>query len=93
MSRNHTRLDARRWAGVRKAVFQRDNYRCTTCGKPGRLEAHHTHRLRDATPNPYDVETITTQCRPCHSAIHRPDDMIPGRSKWIDYIDGLARPM
>ena len=92
MSRNHTLLDARRWARVRKAVFQRDGYRCTTCGKPGRLEAHHAHRLRDGDGDPYDVAGIVTKCRACHVAHHHADDMTPGRKPWIDYIDGLARP-
>ena len=91
MSRNHAKLDARRWARVRRAVFRRDGYRCTTCGRAGRLEAHHTRRLRDSLEgDPYDVATITTTCRSCHIAIHRPDDMVPGRSAWLDYLKRLA---
>ena len=29
MSRNHVHLHARRWAAVRRAVFERDGWRCT----------------------------------------------------------------
>ena len=89
MSLNHEKLSARRWARVRREVFWRDGYRCTTCGKPGRLEAHHTDRLRDGG-DPYDMATITTTCRSCHTALHRTDDMTPGRWWWIRYIEELA---
>ncbi|MDE0378657.1 MAG: hypothetical protein OXI20_05400 [Rhodospirillales bacterium] len=72
MSVRHHRLHAGRWAAVRRAVFRRDGWRCTACGKAGRLEAHHEPPLR-AGANPYDVAGIVTLCRACHIERHRHD--------------------
>lgn len=88
MSRRHARLDPRQWARVRRAVFRRDSYRCTKCGRPGRLEAHHEPPLR-AGADPYDVAGVRTLCRSCHIERHRPDDMTPGRAEWLDYLEKL----
>ena len=87
MSRHHhhTSLNARRWAAVRRAAFERDGYRCTRCGKAGRLEAHHNPPLR-AGADPYDVAGIATICRACHIALHRPDNMVAGRMEWHDFV-------
>ena len=89
MSRHHARLDARRWPKVRREAFERDGWRCTECGKAGRLEAHHEPPLR-AGADPYDLDGIMSLCRRCHIARHRPDDMTPGRMAWIDELAELV---
>lgn len=89
MSWNHRKLNPRRWARVRRTVFERDGYRCTTCGRAGRLEAHHEPPLR-AGADPYNVGGVRTLCRSCHIERHRPDDMIPGRAQWLDYLKTLT---
>ena len=91
MSRNHRRLDPRRWAAARRACFRRDGYRCRECGRAGRLEAHHEPPLRkDDDRDPYDVTTLVTMCRACHIERHREDDMTPGRADWVAFVDELA---
>ena len=89
MSLHHLHLDSRRWARVRRQVFQRDQYRCTGCSGAGRLEAHHEPPLREGV-DPYDVAGIVTLCRTCHIERHRPDNMTPGRSAWVDYLAELV---
>ena len=89
MSRNHTRLDGRRWARARRAAFERDKYRCRECGGAGRLEAHHEPPLRDGV-DPCDVAGIVTMCRECHISHHRPDDMTPGRADWREFVANIA---
>ena len=67
MSRHHTHLDARRWAAVRRAVFERDGFRCCECGKAGRLEVDHVTPLqREPGQNPYDINGLQELCRACH---------------------------
>lgn len=94
MSRNHERLDWRRWQATRKAAFERDSYRCTRCGKAGRLEAssrlhaHHQQRLADAG-DPYDLANIVSLCREHHIAEHR-RPLTPGEQEWADFVDDLA---
>ena len=89
MSGNHQRLDARRWARVRRQAFDRDGWRCTECGRAGRLEAHHEPPLT-AGADPYDLDGIRTLCRGCHIERHREDDMTPGRAGWLAFVDELA---
>ena len=89
MSRRHSRLDPRHWAAVRRAAFERDGFRCTSCGRPGRLEAHHEPPLREGG-DPYDLAGIRTLCRGCHIERHRPDGMTPGRADWLEFVDNMA---
>ena len=67
MSRNHACLDPRQWAAVRRAVFERDGYRCRACGLPGRLECDHVQPLRRGG-DPWDMDNLQSLCRGCHIA-------------------------
>ena len=47
MSANHRPLSkTRRWQAVRRAVFERDGWRCVACGRPGALECDHVTPLQ-----------------------------------------------
>ena len=89
MSRNHIHLNPNRWAKVRRQAFARDGYRCTECGRAGRLEAHHEPPLR-AGADPYDLDGIRTLCRACHIERHREDDMVPGRPAWLEFVSKMT---
>ena len=67
MSLRHQRLDRARWQGVRRAVLERDGYRCTNtdCGKAGKLEVHHVKALFKGGL-PYVLDNLKTLCRNCH---------------------------
>ena len=67
MSRRHRSLDARRWALVRRLVFDRDGWRCRACNRAGRLEVHHRVALEDGG-EPYALGNLCALCRPCHFA-------------------------
>ena len=87
MSRNHTaRLHWRRWQAVRRAVFKRDAYRCTSCGKAGRLECDHVQPLeREPGQDPYDVNGLQTLCRSCHiakTAAENRRELTPAEAAW-----------
>ena len=67
MSRHHTHVNARRWAAVRRAVFERDGWRCVECRRGGRLEADHiTPMQREPGQDPYDINGLQALCRSCH---------------------------
>lgn len=52
------------WSEVRGRVFKRDNNRCTQCGSPDNLEAHHLEAVCDGG---LSIEgNLTTLCRQCH---------------------------
>ena len=65
MSRQHARLNRRRWERVRRAVLDRDRWRCQKCGRAGRLEIDHVVPL-DAGGAVYDMDNLQALCRGCH---------------------------
>lgn len=87
MSRRHASLViTRRWQHVRRAVFTRDQYRCVSCGLPGKLECDHISPLqRDPGQDPYDINGLQTLCRACHIEKTRREncrEMTPGAMRW-----------
>ena len=68
MSLRHKRLvRSRPWAVVRRAVLDRDGWRCSCCGKAGRLEVHHRVPLEvNPDQDVYALDGLAALCRPCH---------------------------
>ena len=67
MSKHHTGFNQRRWKAVRRAVFERDGWRCLMCGRPGALECDHVTPLqREPGQDPWDINGLQTLCRACH---------------------------
>jgi 5-methylcytosine-specific restriction endonuclease McrA len=66
------------WWQIRRAVLQRDNYRCTECGMTNSecrdeygesLSVHHVVPYEDG--GTHDTENLVTLCKACHfSAEH-----------------------
>ena len=76
MSKFHTPLRRKRWAAVRRAVFERDGWRCVLCGRAGRLECDHVTPL-DQGGEPWDPDNLQTLCRACHVAKSRAENRRP----------------
>ena len=67
MSRQHARLNKRLWEQTRLQVFQRDDYRCRTCGRAGALECDHVESLQSQPDQDvYSLDGLQTLCRFCH---------------------------
>ena len=93
LSRYTKRLDARRWAAVRRFVLDRDRSRCQSCGRvvTYRPEIDHVVPLSKGGTE-YDPANLQTLCRTCHHAKTaseqlRPD---PGRSAWRRLVAEFA---
>ena len=86
MSRHHTHLNARRWAAIRRAVFERDGWRCVMCGKAGRLECDHITPLeREPGQDVYDPPDLQSLCRDCHiskTAKENRRELTPDEQAW-----------
>jgi hypothetical protein len=56
----------------KRAVFQRDDYRCRVCGddRGGNLNAHHIRPFRDYREKRSVVSNGITLCKPCHDKVH-----------------------
>ena len=87
MSKNHLTLYQRRWQAARRAAFERDKFRCTSCGRSGRLEAHHLVRLEDSG-DPYALENLATRCRSCHIQEHR-KTLSPDEKAWREMVEEI----
>ena len=90
MSRRHARLHAGQWAATRKAVFERDGWRCVKCNRAGRLECDHIDR--DWRGDPYDPANLKTLCRPCHIEKTRRENRrepTPAEAEWRAMVDAL----
>lgn len=68
-------LNSWKWRKVRLQCFHRDGYRCTKCGKSGRLEAHHIIPLHELSEHngldAFTLSNLATLCRKCHIQHHR----------------------
>ena len=88
MSDHHIRLNTRRWAAVRRAVFQRDGWRCVECGKAGRLECDHVVPL-ERNGDPFDMANLQTLCRSCHiakTAAENRREPTPTEAAWRAFV-------
>ena len=61
MSWNHARLNARRWARVRRLVLARDGWRCTACGRAARLQVDHRTPI-DKGGDPWNLDNLQCLC-------------------------------
>ncbi len=67
MSKRHKAHDRNRWEHVRRNVFTRDGYRCTSCGMAGQLECDHVTPLEDKPDQDfYALTGLQALCRSCH---------------------------
>lgn len=57
----------RQW---RKSVFERDDYRCQSCGTKKDLQAHHIKTWKSNKDLRYSVVNGITLCRKCHLDAH-----------------------
>ena len=94
MSRHHAHLNTRRWAAVRRAAFRRDGYRCTACGKAGRLECDHITPLqRGPGQDPFDPNGLQSLCRECHiekTARGNRRPLTPAELAWRELVAELS---
>ena len=94
MSRHHLHLNWRRWSAVRRAVFERDNYRCVDCGRAGKLECDHIVPMqREPGQDPYDMNGLQSLCRSCHlekTAGENRRELTPDELAWRELVAELA---
>lgn len=68
---SHRRLyGTKRWKQLRRAILDRDGWRCRECSRAGRLEVHHV-RPTARGGRMWDPGNLRTLCRDCHFRLHR----------------------
>ena len=88
-SRFHAALDSRRWQVARRQCFALAGYRCSRCGRAGRLECHHRKPLQHGG-EPFDQANLECLCRRCHVEHHRREHDVPGRAEWRALVAEIA---
>lgn len=86
-----------RWKRTRRAVFERDGWRCVECDAPGALECDHVlkpHNFGDF----FDLANLRTLCRSCHIEKHRHDNdndqtLRAARREYEDWIREIVEEM
>ena len=96
MSRHHVeqKTGGRRWALLRLKVFERDGWRCVSCGRAGRLECDHVKPLADGG-DPWDMDNLQSLCRGCHVEKTRQEaenrrELPPGGRAWRALVRSMA---
>ena len=80
-------LKSAHWEMLRRAVLERDGFRCVRCQWDKHLQVHHKfYRQRFEDSEPDDLETL---CRTCHKREH---GLIkkPKRARRVGNEDGMA---
>ena len=86
-SRFHKAIHGRLWELARRQCFEVCGWRCTRCGKSGRLEAHHVLPLHRGGA-PFDLGNLAALCRSCHISIHK-RPVSESEQKWLDLVRDL----
>ena len=85
VSWNHRKLNPRRWTATKRQVLERDGFRCTECGKAGRLEVHHVRPLAWGEANQYALSNLQALCKAHHIAAHR-RKVTPQEAAWWELV-------
>ena len=83
---------SKRWERTRRAVKKRDKYRCTRCGKAGRLEVHHIKKACDFPDLFFSLDNLIALCRSCHIELTRKEneaDLPPQTREWRAFVSEL----
>ena len=83
---NTDKATGRRSDRLARAAKARDGWRCTACGRPGKLEAHHEVPLSDGGAD--SLDNLATLCRGCHLAVHR-RPLGPREAAWRSLVEEL----
>lgn len=75
------------WRGLRRRIFERDGWRCRTCGRAGRLECDHIKNWRDGGAF-WEENNLQTLCRGCHIEKTR-REVAARRQTWEERLEGL----
>lgn len=89
MSDYHRRLEGPRWQRARRECFERDGWRCVSCGRAGRLECHHRTALEKGGA-PYALDNLETRCKDCHIEEHR-QPLTKDERDWRAFVKALER--
>ena len=75
------------WKRLRRKILDRDGWRCTRCGKSGRLEVDHIVPVWKGGGD--DPANLRALCRADHAARHR-RKLTATEAEWAAYLKGFS---
>ena len=75
-----------KWTKVRLLALDRDGWKCTACGKKGKLEVHHRISIDRAPDKMYELSNLQAKCRDCHIKQHGGRVPSPEVLEWQKYL-------
>lgn len=63
--------DSFQYKNWRKAIFERDNFKCQKCGSKEKINAHHIFAWKYYPEKRYDIDNGITLCENCHIKLHQ----------------------
>lgn len=91
MSKNHDRIEPKRWARVRKQALERAGYRSEKSGLRGKLEVDHIVPI-DRGGAVYDMDNVQVLTRTEHidkTAAENRREPSPEEKEWADYLSKM----
>ena len=85
-----------RWRRLRAKILDRDGYRCSRCGRAGKLEVDHVKPV-SCGGAPFDPLNLQALCRRCHFAktatenLRRPRAIPPEVLAWDNLVIGIEK--
>ena len=75
-----------KWWKVRLLALDRDGWKCTACGKSGRMEVHHLVSIDRAPEKMYELDNLEALCRDHHIKRHGGRVPSPEVLEWQKYL-------
>jgi hypothetical protein len=69
------------WKEIAKKCYERDNWKCQTCGNVGLLNAHHI--IYWSISKNDSLDNLITLCVICHKKLHKDDIKRDSTGKWV----------
>ena len=79
-------LAGNRWERIRRRILERDRWRCTDCGRAGRLEIHHEISPLENPALAHDPGNLRTLCVDCHLNLHGRKAPDPEVLAWQEFV-------
>ena len=79
-------LSGNRWERIRRRILDRDRWRCTDCGRAGKLEIHHLVSPLVCPERAHDPGNLRTLCVDCHLDLHGRKAPDPEVLAWQEFV-------
>ena len=85
-------LAGNRWERLRRRILDRDSWRCSECGRAGKLEIHHLVSPLVCPDRAHDSDNLLVLCVDCHLDLHGRKEPDPEVLEWQEFVRTSEQP-